>query len=52
MSAAALDALGVFLVVLGTGVVLDGDWLWRGGLVAAIGAGCLLNGRRARRSLP
>lgn len=30
--------VGVFLVLLGAGVVLDGDWTWRGGLLMAIGA--------------
>jgi hypothetical protein len=48
-STSALDVLGVFFILLGTGVILDGDWFWRGGLLAAIGAGCLLNGRHARR---
>jgi hypothetical protein len=30
--------LGVFLVFLGAGVVLDADWAWRGGVVMLIGA--------------
>ncbi len=29
--------LGVFLALLGAGVALDGDWLWRGGLLMAAG---------------
>ena len=30
--------LGVFLVMLGAGVVLDADWSWRGGALIALGA--------------
>ena len=30
--------LGVFLVLLGAGVVLDADWVWRGGVLMVIGA--------------
>jgi hypothetical protein len=29
--------LGVFLVLLGAGVVLDADWTWRGAALAAGG---------------
>jgi hypothetical protein len=33
--------LGVFFVLLGAGVVLDGDWTWRGGTVMLVGAALL-----------
>jgi hypothetical protein len=39
--------LGVFLVLLGAGVVLDADWMWRGGTLMVVGAGLLaLEARR------
>jgi hypothetical protein len=34
--------LGVFLVLLGAGLILDADWTWRGAAVMAAGAACLL----------
>ncbi len=40
--------LGVFLVLLGAGVVLDADWVWRGG--ALMIAGGVLLALEARRS--
>jgi len=39
--------LGVFLVLLGAGVVLDADWTWRGS--ALIGVGGVLLVLEARR---
>jgi len=33
--------LGVFLVLLGAGVMLDGDWILRGGLLVLGGAALL-----------
>ncbi len=30
--------LGVFLTLLGAGVVLDGNWTWRGGALMVAGA--------------
>jgi hypothetical protein len=39
--------LGVFLVLLGAGVVLDADWTWRGAVSMLVGAVFLfLEGRR------
>lgn len=43
----ASGVFGVFFVLLGAGLVLDGDWLWRGTAVMSIGA-CLLATSRAR----
>jgi len=40
--------LGVFLVFLGAGVVLDGNWTWRGGVLMLIGAGLLVLETRQR----
>ncbi len=42
---------GVFAFFLGAGLILDGDWTWRGGLLmaggAALLAAALLGTRRA-----
>jgi hypothetical protein len=42
--------LGAFFVMLGTGLVLDADWLLRGLAVIAVGISCFLfDGRRSAR---
>jgi hypothetical protein len=33
--------IGVFLTLLGAGVILDGDWTWRGSVLIAFGGWCL-----------
>jgi len=38
--------LGVFLVLLGAGLMLDGDWMIRGGAVVLAGAALLALERR------
>jgi len=40
--------VGVFLVLLGAGLVLDANWLWRGSMVAALGVYCLVVPQRDR----
>jgi hypothetical protein len=34
--------VGVFLVLLGAGVILDANWTWRGGLLIVAGAALLV----------
>ena len=34
--------LGVFLVLLGAGLILDADWTWWGSALMAAGAACLV----------
>ena len=34
--------LGVFLALLGAGLVLDADWTWRGGTLMVVGAALLV----------
>jgi len=45
-SRAPYGVLGVFLVLLGAGVMLDGDWMVRGGLLVLGGAALLALERR------
>lgn len=44
--ASPFGVLGVFLVLLGAGLVLDADWTWRGGSLMAGGVWCLWKERR------
>jgi hypothetical protein len=41
--------LGVFFVLLGAGLVFDGDWQWRGGSMMAVGVACLVIAARRGR---
>lgn len=43
--ASARGIFGVFFIVLGAGVILDGDWWWPGGSLASIGAWLLASAR-------
>ncbi|MCC6764197.1 MAG: hypothetical protein IT293_05990 [Deltaproteobacteria bacterium] len=45
--APASGILGVFLTVLGAGLVLDADWWWRGGTFIGVGALMLVGPRRS-----
>jgi hypothetical protein len=44
--ASPASIVGVFLVILGAGVILDGEWLWRGLASMAAGASCFVQMRR------
>lgn len=37
----ALGVVGVFLMMLGAGVILDADWWWSGSALIGTGAGCI-----------
>lgn len=45
--ASPASILGIFLVVCGAGVILDGDWLWRGVAAMTVGVSCLAWTRRS-----
>jgi len=50
--ASPANILGVFLVVCGAGVILDGDVLWRGIVAMAAGVSCLAWARRSEGHTP
>jgi hypothetical protein len=47
-SASPFGIIGVFLVLLGAGVILDANWFWRGAAVVAIGLYCVCAPSRER----
>ena len=49
-SGSAFGVIGVFLVLLGAGLILDADWTRSGGCLMASGAWCLwMERQRPRR---
>jgi hypothetical protein len=40
-STSPFGIFGVFFVMLGAGLILDGDWWWPGGGLIALGTYCL-----------
>ena len=46
-AASPFGVFGVFLILLGVGLILDADWMWSGSMLIASGAWCLaLQARR------
>jgi hypothetical protein len=42
--------MGVFLTLLGAGVILDGDWWWPGSTLIVVGVACLVAAARDSRA--